>query len=488
MIKSIFNTEFVNFFNNSPTPDQQKAMDVMNDFLFNAPHHSLFVLRGYAGTGKTTMMAAVVKALQAVNINCVLLAPTGRAAKVFSRYAGHQAFTIHKMIFRQQNLDFDAAFSLGFNAMNNVLFIVDEASMISDQPNEMNLQESLLDSLVSFVYGNKRGCRLILMGDTAQLPPVGEDNSPALNKLVLGKFGLDIYQAELKNVVRQNELTGILWNATNIRTIIERQLFGNLPKIRFDGFADVRNVPGDMLIETLTDCYQHDGMEETMVVCRSNKRANIYNNGIRNQILFREGELESGDMVMIAKNNYFWTKPSNSGDKEEQMANQPEFVANGDIAQVQRVRNVRELFGFHFADCTLSFPDYEGFELDATVLLDTLQSPAPALTHEQNERLFNNVMEDYLDISQKRERLKKMKEDPYFNALQIKYAYAVTCHKAQGGQWTDIFVDQGFVPEDTSVKEYCRWLYTAVTRATQRLFFVNWKEEQILDAGNFDNS
>lgn len=220
MIKSIFNTEFVNFFNNSPTPDQQKAMDVMNDFLFNAPHHSLFVLRGYAGTGKTTMMAAVVKALQAVNINCVLLAPTGRAAKVFSRYAGHQAFTIHKMIFRQQNLDFDAAFSLGFNAMNNVLFIVDEASMISDQPNEMNLQESLLDSLVSFVYGNKRGCRLILMGDTAQLPPVGEDNSPALNKLVLGKFGLDIYQAELKNVVRQNELTGILWNATNIRTII----------------------------------------------------------------------------------------------------------------------------------------------------------------------------------------------------------------------------------------------------------------------------
>ena len=305
MIKSIFNTEFVTFFNNSPTPDQQKAMDVMNDFLFNAPHHSLFVLRGYAGTGKTTMMAAVVKALQAVNVNCVLLAPTGRAAKVFSRYAGHQAFTIHKMIFRQQNLDFDAAFSLGFNAMNNVLFIVDEASMISDQPNEMNLQESLLDSLVSFVYGNKRGCRLILMGDTAQLPPVGEDNSPALNKLVLGKFGLDIYQAELKNVVRQNELTGILWNATNIRTIIERQLFGNLPKIRFDGFADVRNVPGDMLIETLTDCYQHDGMEETMVVCRSNKRANIYNNGIRNQILFREGELESGDMVMIAKNNYY---------------------------------------------------------------------------------------------------------------------------------------------------------------------------------------
>ena len=231
MIKSIFNTEFVTFFNNSPTPDQQKAMDVMNDFLFNAPHHSLFVLRGYAGTGKTTMMAAVVKALQAVNVNCVLLAPTGRAAKVFSRYAGHQAFTIHKMIFRQQNLDFDAAFSLGFNAMNNVLFIVDEASMISDQPNEMNLQESLLDSLVSFVYGNKRGCRLILMGDTAQLPPVGEDNSPALNKLVLGKFGLDIYQAELKNVVRQNELTGILWNATNIRTIIERKLFGNLPKI-----------------------------------------------------------------------------------------------------------------------------------------------------------------------------------------------------------------------------------------------------------------
>lgn len=480
MNKSEFKADFLRNFHNLPTTDQSMALDKMTDFIFDTTPNSVFLLRGFAGTGKTSMLAAMVRTMERSGILCVLLAPTGRAAKVFSHYAEHPAYTIHKMIYRQRTLDFNPSFSLGFNAMKNVVFIVDEASMISDVPNEMQMRESLLESLLRFVYGNDRGCRLILLGDTAQLPPVGEADSPALRRSVLERYGMTVSAASLTTVVRQDEQTGILWNATRVRTIIEREFFGELPKIRFTSFADVKNIPGDQLIETLSDCYHNYGLEETMVVCRSNKRANIYNNGIRSQILWRESELETGDLVMVAKNNYFWAEAAHKDDpapSSEDDDGRLEFVANGDIAEVQRVRNIRELFGFRFADCTLFFPDYEE-ELDATVLLDTLQAEAPALTPQQSEQLFNNVMEDYMDIPLKQERLKKMRRDPFYNALQLKYAYAVTCHKAQGGQWTNIFIDQGYIPEDTSVKEYCRWLYTAMTRATSRLYLVNWRESQ----------
>jgi exodeoxyribonuclease-5 len=292
----------------------------------------------------------------------------------------------------------------------------------------------------------------------------------------------------LRHVVRQQEESGILWNATRLRQLIEDEEYFCLPKIRFSGFADVKNVPGNELIETISDCYSHCGTDETMVVCRSNKRAHVYNNGIRNQILGREEELSSGDLLLIAKNNYFWMRPDGSDDKDDSedastVKNMipTDFIANGDVAVVERVRNVRELYGFRFADCWLRLPDYDDYELEATVLLDTLHSESPALSREDNERLFNNIMEDYMDIPNKRERMKKMKEDPYFNALQIKYAYAVTCHKAQGGQWQRVFVDQGYMTEDMLGPDYFRWLYTALTRATETVYFVNWREEQTLE-------
>ena len=323
----------------------------------------------------------------------------------------------------------------------------------------------------------------MLIGDDAQLPPVGEDDSPALKPEVISRFGLTVFEAQLNEVVRQNRLSGILWNATNIRQVVAMREKAGMPVVRFDGFTDIVNIPGNDLLETITTCYQNDGIDETIVVCRSNRLANIYNNGIRNQILWRENELEAGDFVMVAKNNYYWTDKMNCQQRSQQETAQTrhdqqdemDFVANGDIAVVKRVRNIRELYGFKFADCILEFPDYHDFELEATVILDALQSESPAISPQQGEQLYNQVMEDYMDIPQQSERLKKLRQDPYYNALQLKYAYAVTCHKAQGGQWMNVFVEQGFVPEDTSPLEYSRWLYTAITRATGKLYLVNWK-------------
>lgn len=485
MINAFFQAEFLRFFHNPPTTDQFFAFQQINDFVFDSDMMSAFILKGYAGTGKTSLVAAVVNALDSLNIKCLMLAPTGRAAKVLSAYARRPAFTIHKAIYRQKNYNSRPDFDLGFNTMRNVLFVVDEASMVSGLPNESSLNESLLEGLMSFVYGRGSGCRIMFIGDDAQLPPVGEADSPALRADIIRRFGIKVYEAQLNSVVRQEEMSGILYNATVVREQLANVQPLALPHILFDGFDDIFNIPGNNLIETLTECYQKDGIDETMVVCRSNKLANIYNNGIRNQILWRESELETGDYVMVAKNNYYWTdKLKAEKAAESKAAQQPlnqedgagmDFVANGDIAVVERVRNQRELYGFKFADCILRFPDYEDFELEATVLLDALQSEAPALTSEQNDRLYNKVMEDYMDIPQKPERIKKLRQDPYFNALQLKYAYAVTCHKAQGGQWTNIFVEQGYVPEDTSVIEYDRWLYTAITRATGKLYLVNWK-------------
>ena len=453
------------------TLEQEKAVKSLADFLFSRQQDSVFLLKGYAGTGKTSLIGALVKTLDQLQQKCVLLAPTGRAAKVFSHYAKHSAFTIHKKIYRQRNYSNDMDnFSLDDNLHQQTLFIVDEASMIANDglSGAAFGTGRLLDDLIQYVYAGT-GCRLMLIGDTAQLPPVGEEQSPALSPDVLKGYGLEVYEAQLTEVVRQMHDSGILWNATELRRYISEEVFFALPSIRVDGFPDIRIIPGNELIEAINDSYDHAGMDETIVVCRSNKRANIYNRGIRNMILYREDELNSGDLLMVAKNNYFWTEQCKEID----------FIANGDIAVVRRVRRVREAYGFRFADVVLAFPDYGDVELEVKLLLDTLHTDTPALPKEQNDRLFYAVLEDYADITVKRERMKKMKADPHYNALQVKYAYAVTCHKAQGGQWKRVFLDQGYMTEDMLTPDYFRWLYTAFTRATETLYLVNWPKEQM---------
>lgn len=453
-----------------PTLEQEKAVKSLADFLISRQADAVFLLNGYAGTGKTSLIGALVKTLDQLQQKCILLAPTGRAAKVFSHYAKHSAFTIHKKIYRQRNYSNDMDnFSLDDNLHQHTLFIVDEASMIANEglSGAAFGTGRLLDDLIQYVYAGT-GCRLMLVGDTAQLPPVGEEESPALSPDMLRGYGLEVHGAQLTEVVRQMHDSGILWNATELRRHIADEDFFTLPSIRVEGFPDIRTVPGNELIEAISDCYDHAGMDETIVVCRSNKRANIYNKGIRNSILYREDELNTGDLLMVAKNNYFWTEQCKDID----------FIANGDIGVVRRVRRVRETYGFRFADVVLAFPDYNDVELEVKLLLDTLHTDTPALPKELNDKLFYSVLEDYADITVKRERMKKMKADPHYNALQVKYAYAVTCHKAQGGQWKRVFLDQGYMTEDRLTPDYFRWLYTAFTRATETLYLVNWPKEQ----------
>lgn len=472
MIKDFFKKLIIDNFGFQPTSQQAEVIELLVDFMLTENRESIFILRGFAGTGKTSLISALVKSLAELQRECVLIAPTGRAAKVFSGYADHPAYTIHKRIYRQKTIDQDSIFSLNYNLKANLLFICDESSMISNQGGSDSIYGTgmLLDDLIHFVY-NGKGCRLILMGDTAQLPPVGEGESPALQDDVIEGYGIEVQSFTMTQVVRQTEQSGILWNATHLRTLMADERYFSLPQLRLKGFPDVHNISGNELIETLEQCYQRDGYDETMVITRSNKRANVYNNGIRNQILWREELISSGDMLMVARNNYFWTE----GEDEA-----PEFIANGDIVRVERVRNERELYGFHFIDAELSFPDYDDYSLSCTILLDALNADAPSLNAEQQRELFNQVMLDYDHLHTKRDKLKAMKQDPYYNALQVKYAYAITCHKAQGGQWTNIFIDQGYMTDDMLTPDYFRWLYTAITRATENLYLVNWKEQQII--------
>ena len=483
-----------------PTAEQEQAIELFAQFMTDRDEQVVMILRGSAGTGKTTLAGAIVRALAVLKQKLILLAPTGRAAKVFSLYAGHPAYTIHRRIYRQKTAGDLSAFNLNNNLNRDTLFIIDEASMISN----LGFGESafgsgcLLDDLMEFVYSGQN-CRMLLIGDKAQLPPVGEEESPALMADVLRGYGMTVYECDLNQVLRQSEASGILWNATRIRgewseVRGERMV---LPQIRIDGFPDIQVVPGDELIESLSSSYSRVGMDETMVITRSNKRANIYNQGIRNTVLDREDELCRGDLLMIVKNNYFWemrnedlemrhddnTKGGVGGMQGNQhsssLISHSSFIANGDRAVVRRVRNIQELYGFRFAEVTMTFPDYDDYELTATVLLDTLTSEAPALTREQQEQLFNAVMEDYADIPLKADRIAKLKTDRYFNALQVKFAYAVTCHKAQGGQWAHIYLDQGYMTDDMLTPDYIHWLYTAFTRATEKLYLVNWPKTQI---------
>ena len=470
-------------FHLTPTAEQTAALRVFADFMSSRDSQALMVLRGSAGTGKTTLAAAIVRGMMALKQNLVLMAPTGRAAKVFSLYAGSPAYTIHRRIYRQKSLE--GGFDLNFNGAHDTLFIVDEASMIA------NGETPLLDDLIRFVY-NDRNCRLLLIGDRAQLPPVGEQESPALQASVLRCYGMTVFEADLNEVLRQSQESGILFNATRIRG--ERREFRGerreergerilMPQIRLRNFDDIRIVPGDELIESLATSYGHAGVDDTIVITRSNKRANIYNQGIRNSVLDREDELCRGDRLMIVKNNYYWIEGSrHKAPHTSHLAPREQcldFIANGDMAVVQRVRHIHEMHGFRFADITMTFPDYDDYELTATTLLDTLTSEAPALTREQQDKLFASVMADYADIPLKADRMKKVKEDRYYNALQVKFAYAVTCHKAQGGQWQHVYIDQGYMTDDMLNSDYLHWLYTAFTRATEKLFLVNWPGTQV---------
>lgn len=455
-----------------PTTDQMHALDVFERFMTDSNERCVMILRGSAGTGKTSLASVIVRTLLDLQYKISLLAPTGRAAKVFSLNSGQPAATIHRSIYRERTFaGLDGKFNLNVNLYRNRLFMIDEASMISlTSVNSTFGSGCLLDDLIQFVY-NERNCRMLLIGDKAQLPPVGEAESPALRADVLAAYGLKVYECDLNEVLRQSQDSGILYNATIIRQMITHDQATALPKIRFKDFADISIVPGDELIESLSTSYAEVGIDETMVITRSNKRANIFNQGIRNMVLGREEELTTGDMLMVVKNKY-----------KEKQAESLSFIANGDRAIVRSVRNVRELYGFRFADVTLSFPDYDNTEEDMIVILDTLTTEAPALTHEQNEQLFQQVLADYADVPLKSDRMKKIREDDYYNALQVKFGYAITCHKAQGGQWAHIYLDQGYMTDEMLTPDYIHWLYTAFTRATEHLYLVNWPKTQVEEA------
>ena len=468
-----------------PTQEQANALDVFARFLTDRNPQVVMILRGSAGTGKTSLSGAIVRTLQAIRQKVMLLAPTGRAAKVFSLNSGTPAYTIHRRIYREKSFSgVDGQFNLNDNLFTDTLFMVDEASMVANLGlGGMNFGSGcLLDDLVHFVYQG-RNDRLMLIGDKAQLPPVGEEESPALNAAMLQGYGLTVYECDLNEVLRQSEQSGILYNATMIRQMITHDDITQLPKIRFTGFSDIRQMPGAELIEALADSYHHVGLDDTIVVTRSNKRANIFNQGIRNMVLDREEELSQGDILMIVKNNYYWMEEERKKikEKDNQVPSNdiPAFLANGDRAKVLKVRGRIDLYGFRFATLLLQFPDYGNYELEATVLLDTLTSEAPALTHEQQEQLFYQIEEDYQDIPLKADRMKAIRQDQFYNALQVKFAYAVTCHKAQGGQWAHVYVDQGYMTDDMLTPDYIHWLYTAFTRATEMLYLVNWPETQI---------
>ncbi len=451
----------------SPTACQSNLIDVLSAYITSNGPDEIMLIKGYAGTGKTTMILSLTQTLLSLKIRSVLMAPTGRAAKVMAAYSGMTAFTIHKKIYRQKtSSDGMGRFTLNKNLYKNTYFIVDEASMISNESNESSVFGSgrLLDDLLEFVYSGEN-CRLVLVGDTAQLPPVGLNISPALEAFTLESYGFSVKEVELKEVVRQAQGSGILSNATEIRNLIGDDFgqSGFFP-IKLDDFKDVERISGGDLIETISSCYDKHGFFDTTIVTRSNKRANIFNKGIRGSILYKENEIERGDLLMVVKNNYFWPNEDSKLD----------FIANGDIAEIISIYDYEELYGFRFANVSLRFVDYEDVELDCKIFLETLSIETASFPYERNTELFHAVSEDYIDIRNKRERWKKIKENPYFNALQVKYAYALTCHKAQGGQWKAVFIDHGYLTEDMLDTEYYRWLYTAFTRPTEKLYLVNF--------------
>ena len=449
------------------TLSQKKVIEKLSEWLTSCDSTSIFVLNRYAGTGKTNLVSALLEVFREVGMRSVLMAPTGRAAKVLSRYSSHQAYTIHKKIYRERtNAAYESKFSLDLNKERDAIFIIDEASMLSDSSGEGQVfgSGSLLDDLVKYVRSG-RNCRLMLIGDNAQLPPVGSDFSPALDENVMSRYGEVIY-ASMDDVVRQSAESGILFNATLVRCMLENGIC-ETPRFRLD-FPDIESISGGEVMEKVEECYHKYGKDETIVITRSNKRANRYNEGIRRYNLSAEEAIESGDMLMVVKNNYFYT---------ERIENCPVgFIANGDIARLKRIRRFEDFYDFHFANAVLSFPDYDDMEIEGKILLDTISSESPSLTYEQSRHLFEQVEQDYLDVKSKLKRLKEIRENPHYNAMQVKFAYAVTCHKAQGGQWSAVFIDRCIFGDEPMSRDMLRWLYTALTRATEKLYLVNFDD------------
>lgn len=451
-----------------PTEGQATVLRHLSAFLLSEKEHPAYVLRGYAGTGKTSLVRALVKTLPALEMNYVLLAPTGRAAKVLGSYTHKNASTIHRRIYQAVAYP-DGSFRMARaeNKSKRTLFIVDEASMIGEQ-RELG-GKSLLDDLLEYVFSGER-CRLLLIGDTAQLPPVESSESPALDcDYLKAEFPLTVASYELTEVKRQALASGILSNATHLRELLKQQRTTfDLPVFRLEGFNDVQKIEPETFEELLFRVFSENADNEAVVVCKSNKRANLFNQAIRGRILNIEGELATGDRLMVVKNNYAWAEGNpNIG-----------FIANGDMAELRKIRRFEEMYGFRFADVELSFTDYpDAPNVEAKILLDTLYSNSASLTEDENRRLFQAVEEDYLDIPNRRERYKEMCKNPWFNALQVKFAYALTCHKTQGGQWNTVFIDSSLNQKETLEVDDLRWIYTALTRAQQRVYFVNFKEE-----------
>jgi exodeoxyribonuclease V len=469
MIKDKIARQIQSFFPFDLTTGQLNAIQVLSEFIIDKDPLSAMIVRGYAGTGKTTLIGGLINVLENMKLQTVLLAPTGRAAKVLSGYTKRPAFTIHKKIYRQKSSnDAMGEFSLDRNLHKNTFFIIDEASMLTHQVPETTVfgSGSLLSDLFTYVL-NGQNCRVVFVGDTAQLPPVGFNNSPALHVGHLLPFCPKVYETEMKDVVRQEAGSGILANATRIReAIVEGS--ETLPQIFIKDYPDIELLSGAELIEAIGDSYGKFGMDQTVVITRSNKRANKYNQGIRQAVLWKEEELAQGDILMVVKNNYYWIQ-----DDKDPIG----FIANGDIAEIVRIHGYEELYGFRFADVTLRFMDYNDLEVKTKIILDTLMAETPSLPPEANKNLFYSILEDFADVKGKRNQYKKVRENGHFNALQVKFAYAVTCHKAQGGQWKSVFVDQGYLTEEMVNTEYLRWLYTSFTRATEKLYLVNFSEK-----------
>lgn len=457
-----------------PTTSQQNLIDGLGDFVVSEDSDNVCLIKGYAGTGKTSLMKAFTDVLKELEMPFLQMAPTGRAAKVLSSYTEKPAYTIHKQIYRRESANNDfGSFHLNYNKLKNAIFIVDEASMISNSSYEYTSFGSgrLLEDLLNFVFGHGK-CKLVLIGDVAQLPPVGFDDSPALDKDNLRSLGLNVKDYFLSEIIRQEKDSGILYNATKLRFLMEEPFDEpTYPALETVHYNDFRRVTGEELIEELNWCQENYGLDETLVICRSNKRANLFNKGIRNSILYREEELTVTDHLLVVKNNYHWLKDSKEAD----------FIANGDIAEVVRINGYEELYDRRFANVTLRLTDYKLLEIDAKIVLDALHTDTAGFSKEEQEAFYSNVMEDYQDEQSKRKQYELIKENPYYNALQVKYAYAMTCHKSQGGQWKAVFIDQGYVPEEQMGKGYYRWLYTAITRATDRVYLVNFKDEFFAD-------
>ncbi len=465
-------TQIYSNFAFTPTAEQKKLIDALAEYLTSGDESAVFLINGYAGTGKTTVTGALVRTLRQMELPCVLMAPTGRAAKVMSRYAGAEAYTIHKTIYRERTVGGaeGSKFDLNFNKSHDTLYLIDEASMLTGRAASLSGEWAtfgtgdLIEDMFDYIRLGRNN-KVILVGDQAQLPPVGYDNSPALNPEYMTKYGT-VWNFTLSEVVRQQSDSGILYNATEIRGMIEAG-FAGIPRFSVD-FPDMVRLDGRELIDEIDSCYGRYGQSETAIITRSNKRANHYNQGVRRTILDYDEEIGSGDMLMVVKNNYRYVER----DPNAKM----DFIANGDIARVHRIYKTREKYGFHFAYAELEFPDYDDYSLECWLLLDVLHSDAPSLSREQQSRLFLAVEQDYAEIKQKGKRYKAVLGDEFYSALQVKFAYAITCHKAQGGQWSAIFLDVMLFGDELMTLELLRWLYTAVTRATERLYLVNYDE------------